>query len=98
MTEQIDKDLAEVVRLCKCFTRGNLKGTTITDIEMGCVSFFSKHHAEIAQNAEDAKRLKALERAMEETGDAASIQWARKRADEILRDLNTTEKSDNINK
>jgi hypothetical protein len=50
--------------------------------------------ASIHQNAEDAKRLKALEKAMEEWGekkyvpavDDLCVRWLRLRADEILRE------------
>lgn len=52
------------------------------------------HRAEIAQNAEDAKRLRTLEMAMGEWGekkyvpavDELCVRWLRLRADEIMRE------------
>lgn len=54
--------------------------------------FLKTHHSTIQQNAEDAKRLRALERAMEEYINAedgyANVYAAniKRRADEILRE------------
>ncbi len=47
-------------------------------------NFIHNHHAEIARNAEAAKRLRALEQAMGEYAHPSSILDINMRADEIM--------------
>lgn len=85
------EELAEVVRLFgKLPDDGHVSVTMYSDAvkaEIAASNFIRAHHATIAQNAEDSKRLKALEQAMDEIGttgisDADQINI---RADEIMR-------------
>jgi hypothetical protein len=57
-------------------------------VDLLCGDFIREHHATIQKNAEDAKRLKALEKAMDWIGqaDGSPVDQIRKRADEILRE------------
>lgn len=57
------EELESVLALCNRFTWENVKGTTISDVELDCVAFIRKSYAEIRSNA---LRLKAIEAAIQE--------------------------------
>jgi len=86
----LQKDLAEVVRI----RNGYLVGDAAYWIEKlkASDSFIERYHAEIAQNAEAARRLAALEQAMGEvdglwfTNQKELLIWLKHRADEIMRE------------
>ncbi len=94
----LQKDLAEAVRLqdsCKDdIVRLQYDGThDACTYLLGCVELIRTHHAEIAQNAEAAKLLAALEQAMDECASKSGpcnyidedwIALLRQRADEIM--------------
>ncbi len=84
----LTKDLTVVVREC-AEANGH---RPLSDTELELRTFIRTHRAEIVQNAEAAKRLKALEQAMRELQDdwegygEPSPAYALKRADEIMRE------------
>lgn len=82
----MQKDLAEVV--------SQLSRPDVPAVRSNhkAAEFVESHHAEIAQNAEAARRLSALEQAMGEVEkdnapkySATALVWIRQRADEIMR-------------
>lgn len=95
----LEKDLAEVVGLID-------DAATLKSASPKAILFIHHHHAEIAQNAKDVRRLKALKRAMREIHIPAHSIFAlygggwidalaaiKTRADEIMRD-GTPEKAE----
>jgi len=80
MTDML-KELAEVVSV------GNFYGTISVDAQEAR-HFLITHHAEIAQNAEAAKRLRALEQALMEREGVSDLRdlGCSKRADELRRE------------
>ena len=85
----LEKDLAEVVRLDRKEKKHvEAYGFHIYPEAPQCaLNILQAHHAEIAQNAKDARRLRALEMAMQESNltDYAYGRIA-ERADEIMRE------------
>jgi len=86
------EDLAEVVDYLTNYPDTPLNGVLIAG---KCYALIKYHHAEIAQNAESAKRLTALEQALEEKADnheyfrdgaGYGVDRIKDRADELMRE------------
>ena len=87
MTKMLE-DLAEVVDYLTNYPDTSLNGVLIAG---KCYVLIKYHHAEIAQNAESAKRLAALEQAMEEEVRCIDHMRVEERADEIMWERSTPE-------
>lgn len=93
MTTDLQKELAEVVRLGTAADNNDDRLGAANAYEAAsnsAANFIRTHHTTIQQNAEAALRLRALERAISEfgsiTGQLDDVASIGKRADEILRE------------
>ena len=79
MTDDLTKDLAEVVRQ---------NGVDPSFEPRNCVAFLRTHHATIQQNAEAALRLRALEQSVDEHINPDTFSWMSivRRQQELLRE------------
>lgn len=87
MTTMLE-ELAEVVRVTETMKATGFGGTSLDQLASllaSCTDFVVDHHATIAQNAEDARRLKALEQAIGEMNELF-VNRFNSRAEEIMRD------------